>query len=137
MWDAFAVFALTKVTSCVISSALIRAPGSAGRFMARVRSELIKAIEEERISSRINRQALAEKLGCSRSEINKQLSGEAPLSLRVIAELAWALDREASFAFRKCEQRLGQNSNDETTTVEWTRPRLVMGCQPQTNEPVS
>ena len=96
-----------------------------GRFVARVRDELLKAVEEERRAARLNQQMVAEKLDQKRSSINRQLSGEDHLTLRSVAELSWALGREINFELRKPVAESGQNINTETTTIGWKQPTLV------------
>jgi hypothetical protein len=96
-----------------------------GRFIARVRSELLKAVDEERRASRVNQQAIAEKLEQQRSAINRQLSGEDHLTLRSVAELSWALGREINFELRKPVEESGQNINIETTTIGWKTPTFI------------
>jgi transcriptional regulator with XRE-family HTH domain len=41
---------------------------------------------------------LAVKLGVNRSQVNKQLLGQTNLTLRTIAELAWAMDKDIHFS---------------------------------------
>lgn len=96
-----------------------------GRFIARVRDELLKAVDEERRAARLNQQMIAEKLDQQRSSINRQLSGEDHLTLRSVAELSWALGREINFELRKPVEESGQNINMETTTIGWKQPTLV------------
>jgi ribosome-binding protein aMBF1 (putative translation factor) len=96
-----------------------------GRFIARVRSELLKAVEEERSASKLSQQEIAKRLAEKRAVINHQLSGTAPLTLRSVAELSWALGREISFELREPSRDAGQNCNMETTTVEWKKPTFV------------
>jgi|SRR5271163_3002773 len=96
-----------------------------GRFIAQVRNELYKAIDEERRASGLNQQAIADRLGLQRSAINRQLAGEDHLTLRSVAELSWDLGREISFELRKPVEASGQNINLNTTTLEWKRPKLV------------
>jgi hypothetical protein len=97
-----------------------------GRFIARVRGELLKAADEERRSSRLTPNAIAEKLECRRSLVNRQLIGDANLTLRSVAELSWALGREINFELRKPADEAGQNFfNAETATIEWKKPTFV------------
>ncbi len=96
-----------------------------GRFIARVRNELLKAVDEERRGSRLNQQAIAEKLEQKRSVINRQLSGEDHITLRSVAELSWALGREINFELRKPVEENGQNINMETSTIGWKPPTVV------------
>lgn len=96
-----------------------------GRFVARVRNELLKAVNEERDASKINSQGVANRLDWHRSAVNRQLSGDAPLTLRSVAELSWALGREINFELHKPVQEPGQNFNMETTTIEWNKPMFI------------
>ena len=96
-----------------------------GRFIARVRHELLKAVEEERRTAKLSQQDLASRLDGERSDITHQLSGTKPLTLRSVAELSWALGREINFELRTPTQSAGQNFNPETTTVEWKKPTVV------------
>jgi hypothetical protein len=81
----------------------------AGRFIGRVRGELLRVLAEKKAKAGLPQQALAEKLGIERSLINRQLSGEANLSLRSLADLAWAMDVEISFELKQPMARAGQN----------------------------
>lgn len=97
-----------------------------GRFIARVRGELLKAVDEERRASRLNQNSIAEKLECRRSLVSHQLIGDANLTLRSVAELSWALGREISFELRKPADEAGQNFfNADTATIEWKKPTLI------------
>jgi len=88
----------------------------ASRFISRVRNELLKAVAEEKEVSGLTQQKLATKLGVNRSVINRQLNGEANLTLRSIADLAWALDRDITFAISKTGKDKKQNYFTDTTT---------------------
>ncbi|KAB1079387.1 helix-turn-helix domain-containing protein [Methylobacterium soli] len=99
----------------------------AARFITRVRNELQKAVVEERESSGLNQQKLATKLGVNRSVINRQLSGEANLTLRSVAELAWALDRDIEFSLSKPEQTKEVNYFTGAMSTGPARPVLVKG----------
>ncbi|TCR63116.1 helix-turn-helix protein [Bosea sp. BK604] len=90
---------------------------AASRFIGGVRGELLKALVERKDGG-LTQQALAQKLGMSRTELNRQLSGSAPLSLRVISGMAWALDREIVFELRPKSDRPGQNQFSDTATLE-------------------
>lgn len=73
----------------------------AASFITKVRNELLQALVEEKAARPFSQQQLAQKLGVNRSVINRQLNGEANLTLRTVADLAWALDREISFELKK------------------------------------
>jgi ribosome-binding protein aMBF1 (putative translation factor) len=98
-----------------------------GRFIGRVRHELVRALSEKRAKERVTQQALAEKLGVHRSLINRQLSGEANLTLRSLADLAWAMDMDLVFELREPTTSSGQNEQVETSTVSYAPPRIVNG----------
>lgn len=68
-----------------------------GRFIGSVRKALMRAAFSEKVSQ----QSIAKKLGVNRSVINRILKGEANLTLRSVAEIAWALGWEIDFALRK------------------------------------
>jgi transcriptional regulator with XRE-family HTH domain len=69
----------------------------AGRFVSKVHNEIQRAFVE----SGLKQQELAQKLGIDRSLVNRRLLGEANLTLRSIADLAWALDQNIKFSFSK------------------------------------
>lgn len=97
---------------------------AAGRFVGRVRRELLRAITEEKRSG-LTQQELARRLERLRSTINRQLSGEAEITLRTLAEFAWALDREISFELRTTENALGQNVAPVTSTIGYKPIRII------------
>lgn len=66
----------------------------AGRFISRVHRDIQKAFTE----SGMKQQELAQKLGVDRSIVNRRLSGEANLTLRSLADLAWAFEKEIHFS---------------------------------------
>jgi transcriptional regulator with XRE-family HTH domain len=104
----------------------------AGRFIGRVRGELLKALSQRKSEGHLPQQALAEKLGIERSAINRQLSGEANLTLRSLADLAWAMDMEISFALTAPPANAGQNHPAQhhpitTSTVRHGQIRYING----------
>lgn len=74
---------------------------AAGRFIGKVRKELVSAVIEEKNETGINQQKIADKLGVNRSVINRLLKGDSNLTLRSIAEIAWALGWEPVFTLRR------------------------------------
>jgi|ERR1700733_7634670 hypothetical protein len=89
----------------------------ASRFIGRVRSQLLRAFVEEERGSGITTQNLAKKLKMRRSDLTRLLDGEDRLTLRAIAEIAGALDREIMFELRPVTIAAGQNFVAETSTV--------------------
>ncbi len=76
-------------------------------FISDVRDELWAVILRERKQRKITQQAIAELIGVHRSVINRELSGHANLTLRRIAELAWAVGYTPTISFEKNEAPLG------------------------------
>ena len=97
---------------------------TAGRFIGRVRRELLKAITEEK-GGGLTQQELARRLEGHRSNINRQLSGEADITLRSLADLAWALDREIAFELRRPDNSEGQNVAPVTSTIGHKPARII------------
>ena len=82
---------------------------AAGRFIGAVRKALVEAAIDEKKRSGISQQRVAECLGVNRSVINRMLNGSANLTLRSVAELAWALGLEPSFALKRRTPTGGDN----------------------------
>lgn len=104
----------------------------AGRFIGRVRGELLRALSLRKSEGGLPQQVLAEKLGIQRSLINRQLAGEANLTLRSLADLAWAMDMEISFELKKPMAKAGQNQpilNQAmtTSTVQYGQIKYING----------
>src|ERR1700744_1289091 len=97
---------------------------TAGRFIGRVRRELLKAITEEK-GEGLTQQDLALRLDSQRSNINRQLSGESEITLRSLADLAWALDREITFELRRPTHADGQNVAPMTSTIGHKPIRII------------
>jgi transcriptional regulator with XRE-family HTH domain len=102
---------------------------TAGRLIGRVRRELLKAITEEKRAG-LSQQELARRLESERSNINRQLSGEAEITLRSLADLAWALGREITFELRRPDSAAGQNIAPQniaptTSTIGYQPVRII------------
>jgi hypothetical protein len=78
------------------------------RFMGTVRRELQKAVAAEKATRKLTQQQIADMLDTNRSVINREILG-GNLTLRRLAELAWALGWEIVFEFRKPAVNAGQN----------------------------
>lgn len=98
---------------------------NAGRFIGRVRNELLRALSERKEEGKLSQQALAKKLDVHRSLINRQLSGEANLTLRSLADLAWAMDMEICFELKKPAAHPGQNEPVITSTLGYGEIKYV------------
>ena len=92
--------------------------------MGRVRRELLRAVTEEKQAG-LTQQELARRLQSGRSNVNRQLSGEAEITLRSLADLAWALDREITFELRRPDQTTGQNIAPQTSTIGHKPIRII------------
>ena len=99
----------------------------AGRFIGRVRGELLRALSERKAETGLSQQTLARKLDADRAQINQQLSGEANLSLRSLADLAWAMDMEISFELKKPAASAGRNQPMTTSTVRHGQIKYING----------
>jgi len=97
---------------------------TAGRLIGRVRRELLRAVTEENRAG-LTQQELARRLQSRRSNINRQLSGEAEITLRSLADLAWALDREITFELRRPDEAVGQNILPQTSTIGHKPIRII------------
>ena len=97
---------------------------TAGRLLGQVRSEIVKALVEQKATG-LSQQRLAAKLGVERRQLNRQLTGEGELTLRAVADLAWALDREISFELRQRSTEPGQNYCGPTSTIAAAPARVV------------
>ena len=95
--------------------------------MGRVRNELLRALSEKKTESGICQQALARKLDIERALVNRQLSGEENLSLRSLADLAWAMDMEISFELKSPAANAGQNQPIMTSTVSHGEIKYIDG----------
>jgi transcriptional regulator with XRE-family HTH domain len=75
-------------------------------FSQRVRDEIVKAISQEIAAQNLSQAGLAHKIGVSPSVVTRRLTGKANLTLRSIADFAWALDRNIVFHFKTPEQNV-------------------------------
>jgi transcriptional regulator with XRE-family HTH domain len=100
----------------------------AGRFIGRVRGELLRALAEKKAKAGLPQQVLAEKIGVERSLINRQLAGESNLTLRSLADLAWAMDMEISFELKKPVAKAGQNRPMTTSTLTHGEIKYINGA---------
>ena len=109
---------------------------NAGRFIGRVRNELLKALSEAKQNGKLSQQALAKKLDVHRSLINRQLSGESNLTLRSLADLAWAMEMEISFELRKPMSEAGQNQPMTTSTISHGQIKYIYGGKREAGLPI-
>jgi len=100
---------------------------NAGRFIGRVQSELLRALAEKKMLRKFSQQSLARKLQVHRSLINRQLSGEANLTLRSLADLAWALDMEITIELKDPMVEAGSNQTFMTSTIQHAPIKIING----------
>jgi transcriptional regulator with XRE-family HTH domain len=63
------------------------------------------ALVEEMAERGLKKSDLARLLGVNRSVISRMLNGTAPLELRTIGQLAWAMGRDPQFRLPKKKKR--------------------------------
>ena len=87
---------------------------SAARFVGDVREELLLAFLEELSQRGLKKSDIARLLGVHRSAVTRMFNGSAPLELRTIGQLAWALGRNAEFRLPR-KKRPHRQSNRVAT----------------------
>ena len=99
------------------------------RAISHARSALRRAFLEAKEERHITQADLARCLGIDRSAINRQLTGEANLTVRSLAEMAWALNRELAIDLPKPMPAGGNepivSMNTSSGTV--TPPMVIAG----------
>ena len=91
------------------------------RLIRRVHREIQKAFAL-RSNQGLTQQALADKLAVNRATVNKRLLGHDNLTLRSIADLAWAMD--ADIIFRIEPRELHSEANYYRPDPQSIRPKL-------------
>ena len=104
-----------------------------GRLVGQVRDELVRALAEKRSKDRVTQQGLAQKLGVHRSQINRQLSGEANLTLRSLADLAWAMNMDVVFELKEPPSSALSNEAPQTSTVGHAPAKILDGRRRTSN----
>jgi hypothetical protein len=78
---------------------------SAARFVGDVREEILLAFLEEMSERGLTKSEIARLLGVHRSAVSRMLNGTAPLELRTIGQLAWAMGRDPQLKLPKRKRR--------------------------------
>lgn len=78
--------------------------------MGDVREQILLAFLEEMSERGLTKSDIARLLGVHRSAVSRMLNGSAPLELRTIGQLAWALGRDPQFKLPK-KRRRSRGSN--------------------------
>lgn len=86
---------------------------AAGRFIGAVRKALINAALEEKQTRGLSQQKVADCLGVNRSVVNRMLRGDMNLTLRSVAEIAWAMGWKPHFSMERIEVTSQSNVADE------------------------
>jgi|AraplaMF_Col_mLB_1032019.scaffolds.fasta_scaffold01067_17 transcriptional regulator with XRE-family HTH domain len=76
---------------------------SASRLIGNIRSDIIAAVVRHRTAENVSQQRLAESIGISRADLNSYLSGQKDLTLRSLADIAFALNKEIVVELRDPE----------------------------------
>lgn len=97
---------------------------AAGRFIGAVRKSLINAALEEKQHHALTQQKVADCLGVNRSVINRMLRGEVNLTLRSVAELAWAMGWQPHFTLKRIA-KADRNNSDVELAPPYAGPALT------------
>lgn len=71
------------------------------RLISDALREMHRAFGHERAERRLTQTQIAERLGVNKSAVNRWLNGRENLTLRSLAELAWAMDHEVVIRFER------------------------------------
>lgn len=107
---------------------------AAGRFIGHVRKTLTSAAMDGKKETGITQQQIASRLGINRSVINRLLRGEANLTLRSVAEIAWALGWEPVFTLRRRVKQ--SDDHNHFVPIEIDRPAIRATASSRTNNAV-
>ena len=92
-------------------------------FMARVAREIRHALAVEKSTRKLTQQAIADKIGTSRSVVNREVQGLENLTSRRIGELLWAIGWEPYFEARKVPLPGANDIVSERLKIEGTSDR--------------
>jgi transcriptional regulator with XRE-family HTH domain len=93
---------------------------AAGRFVARVRRSIQKALAEETQKNGITQSDLARAIGVNRSVISREIRGHKDITLSRVAELAWALGRKPSLELLEPSRTVESNHVPQIDPVKTT-----------------
>ena len=102
----------------------------AARLIGAVRKALISAAMDERDATGLTQQAIADRLGVHRSFVTKLLKNEGNLTLRSIADLAWALGYQPNFSLDRNVPLDRCNNTAQVTTAEEHVPAANQSPRP-------
>lgn len=82
---------------------------AAARFVGGVRRSIQRVLAEEKREAGASQSSVARAINVHRSVVSRELRGTQDMTLGRVAELAWALGREAVLTFPKVQVGAGQN----------------------------
>ncbi|UWQ40065.1 helix-turn-helix transcriptional regulator [Leisingera aquaemixtae] len=89
---------------------------ASAKFIGETRRGLVKCLINARMKDpSISQSKIAEKIGMDKSSLSRILNGQGNVTLRTIAEVAWALNLEPEVHF--CEHMQTKHSNTPRYTV--------------------
>lgn len=95
---------------------------AAARFVSDVRRQLLRTLTEEKPNG-VSQSAIARLLDVHRSVISRELRGGRDITLGRVAELAWAMGRQAQISFPKAQHPDGSNLEPARAPVAGTVTR--------------
>jgi plasmid maintenance system antidote protein VapI len=108
---------------------------TAARFINSVRKKLFMAVFDAAGHKRTSQQAIATRLGINRSVVNRMLRG-GNLTLRSVAELAWALGKTPQFSLEDEESLAsGKNWVREAASTPLNLPKEAKYTNPARTDP--
>lgn len=87
------------------------------RLLTRIHSEIDRAIVREYQATGTTKSDIAGRLAVHKSTITKRLNGNANLTLRSIADLAWALNQDIEFRLTAQDTSRNLHSDDRTVAT--------------------
>jgi len=93
---------------------------AAGRFVARVRRLIQKALAEETQKNGVTQSDLARAIGVNRSVISREIRGHKDITLSRVGELAWALGRKPSLELLEPSRAVESNHAPKIDPVKTT-----------------
>jgi len=92
---------------------------SIGRIVQKIQRSIAHALANAKAKSGLTQQHLANKLGVDRSVINRRVMGRANLTIRSLAELAWALDMDIKFELVPKQRGIMRAASERKRASSW------------------
>jgi len=88
---------------------------AAAKFLGDTRQGLVHAIlEAVKNDPSLSRSAIAKKIGMDKGSLSKLLNGNINMTMRTLADIAWAIGRHPEVHLRSSEQRASSNQYEYT-----------------------